>query len=131
MIAFTYQIKGAKKLVLVTDSMRAKCLGDGQYSLGHLMVNVKDNVARLSDGTLAGSILTMSDAVKNTLDSTGCDILDTVYMTAINPAKALGLWDTRGSLSEGKRADIVCLNTQYDVQATWILGELIYSVSIK
>ena len=126
MIGFTYQIKGAKQLVLVTDSMRAKCLGDGDYRLGNLAVNVKDKVARLADGTLAGSILSMNDAVINTLKATGCSLMEAVQMTSVNPAKALGLWHQQGSLTVGKQANIVCLDQDYQVKQTWVKGRCVY-----
>lgn len=123
MNAFTCELKGPQQLILVTDSMRAKCLGDGDYTLGNLAVQVRNKVARLHDGTLAGSILTMDDAVKNTIASTGCSLADTVTMTSENPAKVLRLWNRKGSLKQDKDADIVCLDSEYNVIATWVNGQ--------
>ena len=126
MIELALKLKGKEKFVLVTDAMRAACLHDGMYELGGQSVEVKNNAARLSDGTLAGSTLTLSAAVKNMLAFTQCDLADVIRFASQNPAKTLKLFDRKGSISPGKDADIVVLNDKLDVVLTLVGGEVVY-----
>lgn len=125
MVKFAYRNKGCEKMVLITDAMRAKCMGNGSFTLGGQDVTVQGNEARLADGTLAGSILKMKDAAKNMMEFTGCDIRDVIQMTSVNPAKELGIYDRKGSLLSGKDADIVVLNQEMDVLYTFCRGKLV------
>ena len=90
-IALLYRMKGPEKVILITDSMEAKHLKEGQYQLGGQAVYVKDGAARLADGTLAGSVLTMNQAVKNMKDFLGISLIDAVRLATENPAKNLSL----------------------------------------
>jgi N-acetylglucosamine-6-phosphate deacetylase len=125
-IELTHRLKGANKIILVTDAMRAKCLGDGCYDLGGQSVHVKNNIAQLSDGTLAGSVLTMSDALRNMMKFTGCSLMDALKMTSENPARALGIFDKKGSIAIGKDADLVVLDDSLNVVMTICGGEVCY-----
>jgi N-acetylglucosamine-6-phosphate deacetylase len=87
---------------------------------------VKNGRAYLEDGTLAGSILSMNDAVKNMMKFTNCSIADIVKMTSVNAAKELNIYDKKGSLSKGKDADITVLTEDYNVCMTFCRGELAY-----
>ncbi|BDG36631.1 N-acetylglucosamine-6-phosphate deacetylase [Saccharococcus caldoxylosilyticus] len=127
MIRFAYQNKGSTGLILITDAMRAKCLGAGTYELGGQEVTVQGEKATLRDGTLAGSILKLGDAVKNAMVYTGCTLEDIIRMTSWNPAKQLGVLDRKGSIRAGKDADLVVLNEQHDVVMTICRGKLAYS----
>lgn len=118
----TLKVKGLAHLALVTDAMRAKCMPDGEYSLGGQAVFVKDGAARLSDGVLAGSVLTMNRALANLLKFTGCSIEEAVQLTATNPAKQLDVYDRKGSIEVGKEADLVLLDAEYAVVETWCRG---------
>jgi len=84
--------------------MRATGLQDGVYDLGGLEVMVKNNEARLESGNLAGSTLTMNNAIKNMVRKVGINIEESVRMASLNPARLLGLDKDRGSLTPGKRA---------------------------
>ncbi|ANC78694.1 N-acetylglucosamine-6-phosphate deacetylase [Fictibacillus phosphorivorans] len=126
LISLTYKQKGNERVVLVTDAMRAKCLGDGQYDLGGQEVTVQHETATLKDGTLAGSIIKMNTAVKNMMQFTGCSISDIIQMTSVNPAKELNVFDRKGSLAPGKDADIVVLDEDYEVVMTFCKGNLAY-----
>ncbi len=126
MIRLAYHSTGPERTILITDSMRAKGLGEGTYTLGGQKVTVTGNEARLIDGTLAGSILPMNMAVKNMLDYTHCSWSDIVRMTSENAAKELRVFDRKGSLSVGKDADITVLTTECDVLMTFCRGELVY-----
>ncbi|OOE14014.1 N-acetylglucosamine-6-phosphate deacetylase [Fictibacillus arsenicus] len=126
MTNLAYHSTGPDRTVLITDSMRAKGLGEGTYTLGGQQVTVKNGRAYLADGTLAGSILSMNDAVKNMMKFTNCSIADIVKITSVNAAKELNIYDKKGSLSKGKDADITVLTDDYDVFMTFCRGELAY-----
>ncbi|WP_047153955.1 N-acetylglucosamine-6-phosphate deacetylase [Aneurinibacillus tyrosinisolvens] len=126
-IQLTFRQKGRERLILVTDAMRAKCLGSGVYSLGGQDVQVDGTTATLKDGTLAGSILKMRDAIANVMSYTKCGLEDIVYMTAVNPAKQLNVYDRKGSISPGKDADIVVLDENNEVYMTFCRGVLAFA----
>lgn len=126
MVKLAYRQKGKKGILLITDSMRAKCLKNGHYDLGGQDVTVQDGRAVLSDGTLAGSILKLGQGVKNMLAFTGCGLEDAVEMAAVNPAKQLNVFDRKGTISEGKDADIVILDENLDVYMTLCRGQVAY-----
>ncbi|MFV9510859.1 N-acetylglucosamine-6-phosphate deacetylase [Tepidibacillus sp. LV47] len=127
MVRFAYRNKGSDGLVLITDAMRAKCLGAGVYELGGQEVTVQGEQATLQDGTLAGSILKLKDAAKKMIEFTGCTLDDIIRMGSWNPAKQLGILDRKGSIRVGKDADLVVLNQQYGVVMTFCRGKLAYS----
>ncbi|MDV2685549.1 N-acetylglucosamine-6-phosphate deacetylase [Alkalihalophilus lindianensis] len=122
----TFKAKGANELILITDAMRAKGLGEGDYDLGGQQVSVVDGKALLEDGTLAGSILTMDEAVRNMMKYTGCSLRDIAKMTAENPAKQLGIWNKVGSIAVGKMADLVLLDENHKVVLTICKGKIAY-----
>ncbi|WP_342742411.1 N-acetylglucosamine-6-phosphate deacetylase [Paenisporosarcina indica] len=107
----TYKSKTSDAIILITDSMRAKCLKAGMYDLGGQKVRVSSDRATLQDGTLAGSILKMGRALQNFQTFTGCGLEDLIKMTSINPALSLNIFDRKGSVKEGKDADFVLLTT--------------------
>lgn len=122
----TYKIKGADNIILITDAMRAKGMEDGVYDLGGQDVYKKGNEARLSDGTLAGSVLLMNHAVKNMIDFTGCSLVEAVRMASYNPAKQLGFGTTKGALTVGYDADIVIFDEDIVIDSTYVGGTLKY-----
>lgn len=125
-VEMALRLKGKDKLLLVTDAMRAKCLGEGQYDLGGQMVAVKGNAAMLADGTLAGSTLCMPEAIKNMVQFTQCSLADAIYMASYNPARVLGMENRKGSIANGKEADMVVMNSAFDVVMTMRAGMEIY-----
>lgn len=126
MVNLAYKQKKSAGLILITDSMRAKCLKKGKYDLGGQEVTVGDGKAVLADGTLAGSILKLGHAVKNMLSFTGCTVQEVVEMASVNPAKQLNIYHRKGSISIGKDADIVILNNEMDVVMTFCRGKLAF-----
>ncbi|WP_025784103.1 N-acetylglucosamine-6-phosphate deacetylase [Sporosarcina sp. D27] len=116
-VELAYRVKGADRLILITDAMRAKGLEPGEYDLGGQPVHVSETDARLSDGTLAGSILTMEHAVKNVVRTLGISPLDVAKITSGNAARQLGL-TKKGSLVVGKDADVVILDKEWTVKHT-------------
>lgn len=131
MVKLAFQQMGKERLILITDSMRAKSLEDGQYDLGGQVVFVKDGRASLPDRTLAGSVLRFADAVKNIQLFTGCTLDDAIVMASANPAKLLNIYDKKGSLTVGKDADIVILNDRLDVEMTFCKGKLSFDAKVR
>jgi N-acetylglucosamine-6-phosphate deacetylase len=125
-IELLYRNKGKQGITLVTDSMRAKGLEDGNYDLGGQNVFVHNGEARLANGTLAGSTLFMNKAIANMIKFLNLKIVDVVMMASTNPAKKLGIFDRKGSIEVGKDADLVVLNEKYEVVMTICKGNLVY-----
>jgi N-acetylglucosamine-6-phosphate deacetylase len=97
-------------VTLVTDAMAAAGMGDGDYRLGSMEVRVSDGVARLAAGdSIAGSTLTMENAVRNAVRASGLSVTDAVAAATVTPARVLGL-DDRGALRPGLRADLLVLD---------------------
>jgi N-acetylglucosamine-6-phosphate deacetylase len=121
------RLKGRDGLVLVTDAMRAKCCEQrDSFDLGGQAVTVQAGAARLKNGTLAGSVLTMTQAAKNMQHFTGCSLSDLIAFTSLNPARLLHREDKKGSIAVGKDADLVVLNECGDVVMTIHQGNIIY-----
>ena len=127
-IKLLVKCKPSDKIVLITDSMRAKYMPDGISELGGQKVVVKDGEARLENGTLAGSVLKMNMAVKNMVEKVGVDFCTAVDYASANPAKSLGIYNERGSIATGKRADFTVLDDKFNVLATFVGGKKVFSV---
>ncbi|SHE38508.1 N-acetylglucosamine-6-phosphate deacetylase [Caloramator proteoclasticus] len=121
------KIKGIDKVVLITDSMRAGCMEEGIYDLGGQKVFVDKTSARLEDGTLAGSILTLNRAVYNVVNKLGINIVDAVRMASLNPAKVIKEDCRIGSIQKGKDADIIIFNEDIDVMLTIEEGKIVFT----
>lgn len=117
---------GTERIVLITDAVQATGLPDGEYMLGDQQIFVSDGAARLAEGNLAGSTLTMLRAVKNMIQEIGVSIPEAFTMASSNPAQSIGLKD-RGRIREGNRADFVLLTDDFEVQKTIIAGKVAYS----
>lgn len=126
-----YRMKGNRAFYLITDAMRAKGLQDGEYDLGGQNVIVKGKEARLASGALAGSILKMNDGLRNLLKYTNASLEDLWRVTSYNQAKALNVLSHKGSLTEGKDADIVILNDNMDVLTTIKSGYVVNNIENK
>ena len=120
------KIKDGEKIVLITDAMRAAGLKEGTYDLGGQEVIVAKGQARLKDGTLAGSVLTIDKAVKNMVNKVGIQLPKAIQMASYNPAKSIGIDDKKGSLEPGKDADIVILNKNLETELTIVAGKIVY-----
>lgn len=125
-IAFLVRVKGPEAVVLITDSIAATGLPDGQYSLGGLEVYVRGKEARLAAGNLAGSTLTMDRALKNVLQWTRLPLWVAIKMASANPARVLGLEKRKGTLEPGKDADVAVLDDDFSVQLTLVQGQVVY-----
>lgn len=111
----TLNVAGRDRIVLVTDATRAKCMGDGVFELGGQKIMVKGNEARLQNGVLAGSVLTLNRACENMLAYPGVTQHDIIRMTSMNPARHLGIGHDYGSIDVGKYANLVIFDQSYQV----------------
>lgn len=118
--------KGIEDVILITDAIRATGRPEGTYDLGGQEVIVSNGQARLKNGTLAGSVLTMDKAVRNLINEVGIPLPEAIQMATFNPAKCLGVEGKKGSLEPGKDADIVILDKKLEVEQTIIKGKVVY-----
>ena len=121
-----WQAKGGQNVALITDSIRACGIGDGESELGGQKVFVENNVAKLADGTIAGSLLTMERAMQKFHFNTGASIPQLVTAATKTPAKLIGEYDQRGSLEDGKQADMVIFDDKINIKQTIIGGRTVY-----
>lgn len=109
----TFAMMGEERMILISDSMRATGMPDGTYTLGGLDVNVNGNRATLVDGgALAGSVTNLMDCMRTVVKVMEIPLETAVACATANPAKSLGVYDTYGSISAGKKADIVLLDEE-------------------
>lgn len=115
--------KGADRVVAITDSIMAAGLPDGNYHLGVNEVVVEDGDAKLaSDGTRAGSTLTQDTALRNLLAWTGRPMEELLPLLTENPARLIGVFDRKGSIADGKDADLVLLDGENRVEQVFLGG---------
>ena len=126
MVKLAYDNITSGRMIMITDAMRAQGLGDGRYDLGGQEVFVEGNTARLEGGALAGSVLTMKQAVKNMIGFTGCSWTDIVRMTSFNALTSLGMIGERGMLRAGHPADLVMYDEDKELVMTIVRGEVYY-----
>ncbi len=115
------------KLVLITDCTRAGGLEDGEYTLGGQPIFVKGIECRLADGTIAGSVLKLNNAVRNYRDNASIPMWKAVRAATLNAAESAGVADRKGSLESGKDADITLMDEDCQVVKTFVRGNLKYS----
>lgn len=119
------KIKGTERMVAITDSIMAAGLPDGMYHLGVNEVVVKDGDARLADGgARAGSTLTLDQALRNVLKFTGRPLEEILPVFTENPARLIGVYDRKGSIEDGKDADIVILDENLRAEKVFLRGRL-------
>ncbi|BFT70294.1 N-acetylglucosamine-6-phosphate deacetylase [Paenibacillus sp. P36] len=111
-------------LLLITDAMSAAGLGDGQYDLGGQAVTVQSGVARLTEGgALAGSTLTMIDALRFMVREVGVSVEEASRFASGNPARLLQLQASHGSIAQGKQADLLLVSPELELERVWIRGK--------
>lgn len=118
--------KGTRKILLITDAISATGMPDGDYQLGTLPIKVSKGVCRNLEGQLAGSTLTQDRALQNMIGWTGIGLDEAVFMTTKNPAESIGVDDHKGSIAPGKDADLVLLEDDLSVCATYCEGRMVY-----
>jgi len=120
----TFKMFGKDRIILISDSMRATGLENGEYTLGDLAVTVRDNKATLHDGTIAGSATNLMDCMKKAV-SFGVSLEDAVTCATINPAKQTGIYDKVGSISPGKYANLVLLDKNLNIVTVILKGNIL------
>jgi N-acetylglucosamine-6-phosphate deacetylase len=116
------------RIALVTDAMRACGLPDGTYKLYEYEVTVADGAVRLADGTLAGSVLTMGDAVKNMVELAGLPLETVIPLATEVPARILAVADRKGKIESRYDADLVLLTEKFEVERVWLRGDALGNV---
>lgn len=119
--------KTRENIVLITDCMRAGAMEDGQYTLGEFDVIVENGTARLLTGSLAGSVLSMNNAIKNVVDWNIATLEEAIKMASYNPAVSCNIDDKCGSIKPGLPADFVVIDNLLNVYNTYLDGVCKYS----
>ncbi|MGF1728230.1 N-acetylglucosamine-6-phosphate deacetylase [Photobacterium kasasachensis] len=120
-----------QRLVLISDAMRATGMANGQYRLGESLVTMKNGVVKTDSGGLAGSTLKLCDGVNNLSRWLEMPLEKAWMLGSSSPARALGISADLGSIAVGKKASVVAVSEQGDIQATWVLGKCAYSKATK
>ncbi len=117
-----FRLFGPERVVLISDTMRAAGMPDGDYTLGGQDVKVKGKLATLADGTIAGSVTDLMSCMRTAVGF-GIPLADAVRAAAVNPAQVLGIYGRYGSLEPGKMANIVVLDSGLNVRDVFFRGE--------
>lgn len=131
LLKLVYKIKGANRIALITDAMRAAGMPPGESVLGNLQTGIKvvveDGVAKLPDRTsFAGSVATADRLVRSMINMADVSLMDAIKMMTSTPARIMGISERKGSLVEGKDADIIIFDDNIDIKMTIINGTLVY-----
>ncbi|GAA0406131.1 N-acetylglucosamine-6-phosphate deacetylase [Paenibacillus motobuensis] len=136
LVKWVFDIKPEGKVIMITDSMCAAGCPNGEYLLGKLPVLMHNGQVHLkladgSLGSLAGSSLTMIDALSRTVAFTGKEIADIVPALTIHPATQIGVQDRKGTIELGKDADIVIIDEEFQVYQTYVQGHRVYDATSR
>ena len=124
-VEIAWKAKGPRLLMPVTDALAAAGMPHGTYRIGDIAVTYDDAGARNESGGLAGSLLTLDQAVRNLIAFTGCAVADALGSVTAVPARLFGL-DDRGRTDPGSVADLVLLDDRLDVVMTIVAGTIVY-----
>ncbi|MDU4892620.1 MAG: N-acetylglucosamine-6-phosphate deacetylase [Clostridium sp.] len=122
----TFKLFGDDHIILISDSMRATGMTDGTYTLGGLVVTVVGSLATLTDGTIAGSATSLMNCLRKAV-SFGVPLESAVKCATMNPAKEIGVFDAMGSITSGKKANLVLLDKNLNISDVYINGHKYYS----
>lgn len=122
-IRASFEMFGADRIIMISDSMRAAGLVDGRYSLGGQEVVVNGGRACLNDGTIAGSVCDLMDGLRFLVQKAQIPFVDALTCATINPAKRLGIFNEVGSITNGKIADFVLLDDNLEILAVYKEGQ--------
>jgi N-acetylglucosamine-6-phosphate deacetylase len=125
MLQLLLKLKGMNRLMLISDAVAPAGMGDGDYGIWGEIITVKDGRTRNSAGSIAGSVITMLDAFIM-MQSLGVSEMGLARLAATNPARLLGIAQDSGSIEEGKRADLVALDSKEKVVLTMVGGEIVF-----
>ena len=121
------KLLGSERTVVVTDALPVTGTSDAVFSFAGRPARVLDGVARLTDGTIAGSVLTMDQALRNLVRLAGVPLHEAVGMLTLNPARSARVADRKGRLQAGWDADLLIFDTSLTLQATLCRGEVAFA----
>jgi len=127
-LEMVFRLKSQDKVTLVSDGTRAVGMPDGEYELGGQMTTVKAGVARLSDGTIAGSAYPLLQGIRTMVQVLNRPLHEAIRFASLNPAQSLGVADRLGSLESGKDATFVRLSPSLAVKEVWLQGKMVVEV---
>ncbi len=125
-VRMTFSLFGDDRIILISDTMMAAGLTDGSYSLGGQAVNVHGNLATLADGTIAGSVTNLYSCMTHAVNM-GIPLESAVKCATMNPAKKIGIYEKAGSITPGKYADLLLLNSDLSLHSVFLRGRKIRS----
>lgn len=128
LLRLVLRTRGPRAVALVTDAMPAAGLPQGDYPFLGRTVSIRDGAARLQNGTLAGSTLTLDRAVRTMVLEAGCTWSDAIRMASATPAQIIGVGARKGHLSPGYDADLVAIDAHGYVRATWVRGSMVVGI---
>jgi len=126
MLRLLLKLKGSDRLSLISDAVAAAGMGDGDFQIWGETITVKDGRTGNARGAIAGSVITMLDAVRMMLSLGGSEV-EVAKMAATNPARLLGISRECGAIEEGKRADLVALDAEGKVVLTLVGGKIVFN----
>ena len=121
----TFKIFGDDRVILISDSMRATGMPDGESELGGQTVFKNGRYATLADGTLAGSVTNLMDCVRRLVKEMGIPLESAIKCASANPAKAVGIYENYGSLTCGKYANVLILGGELELKMVCHHGEIV------
>jgi N-acetylglucosamine-6-phosphate deacetylase len=127
-LRIAYKQKGTDNVLLISDAMMACCMPNGEYSLGGQKVLVNDDEARLENGALAGSVLTLDKSVRNVYKNSNLPLHEIVKMASYNGAKHCKVNNHKGQIKEGFDADLILFDDNINIKKVFVLGEEVYSL---
>jgi N-acetylglucosamine-6-phosphate deacetylase len=127
MLRALLKLMGPERAIVITDAQAGAGGGGGTFEFGGQQAHISRGAAWLADGTLSGSVLTMEQALRNTLRMTSVTLSEASAMMARNPARAAYAGGTKGALRPGYDADLIVLDADLALQATYCGGELVYA----
>lgn len=123
------KLLGPQRVIVITDALSAAGMTTGTFDFAGQPAQVVSGVARLADGTITGSVLTMDQALRNMLSMTRVSLQEAVGMLTLNPAHAAGVAERKGRLLEGYDADLLIFDSSLTIQATICRGTLTYATN--
>lgn len=121
------KLKGQSGIILISDAMAASGYEAGKYDFGDQEVTVDESGAHLADGTIAGSIATLDVGIRVLVKKAGVPLTHAVRMASLNPSRVLGTEHYKGILAVGKDADLVVMDSDFNVVMTLLGGEVVHS----
>lgn len=118
----TFRMFGEDRIIMISDTMEAVGMPDGEYELGGQAVTKRGNRATLADGTIAGSATNLMDCMRTAVKAMNIPLEAAVRCAAVNPARSIGIYDHYGSIAEGKYANCVLLDQDLEIQGVFNRG---------